>query len=322
MDNILSNRNFQLGAVLSVLLVVSFLRKGKTLITKSWCIKNFLKVLIITFFISRVGYSIEIALAMSVFFLSSIEYFRKKEGFENINTETRNIEVSNPFTALAQSNPSVSTSMPNPTVSTSMPNQTVSTSIPNNPNTVQTSGDVKSVGGVITSALNTSSDVNNSQSSESTFSLAGLLKSSEPTKEKVLVVCSPSMPDLVISDPSKFIATLIIGKALLDENNACRTSKSVSEIPFTEAKYLKSIPNEKDTFYKLDPSLIDVEQIQPKVFKSYNLIVAKGYKLVVFKTNGSKVSFTATATENGVFKDSQQIFNALKDIDSIELSKL
>lgn len=311
MDNILSNRNFQLGAVLSVLLIITFLRKGKTLITKSWCIKNFLKVLIITFFITRVGYSIEISLAMSVFFLSSIEYLRKKEDFENINAETRNLEVSSPLTALFQSNPSVSTSIPNPSVSTS---------IPNNPNTLQTSNDVKSIGGVITSAVNNSSS--GSQSSDSTFSLAGLIKNVEPTKEKVLVVCSPSMPDLVISDPSKFMATLTIGKALLDENNACRTSKSVSEIPFTEAKYLKSIPNEKDAFYKLDPSLIDVEQIQPKVFKSYNLIVAKGYKLVVFKTNGTKVSFTATATENGIFKDSQQIFNALKDIDSIELSKL
>jgi hypothetical protein len=130
------------------------------------------------------------------------------------------------------------------------------------------------------------------------------------------------MPDLVISDPSKFVATLNIGKALLDENNGCKTSKSEDVVSFTEAKYLKTTPTEKDTFYQLDPQLIDIDKTQPKVFKAFNLIVAKGYKLVVLNTNGSKTTFAATVNENGLFKDSLQIVNAFKNIDSVEVSKI
>lgn len=294
MDNILSNRNYQLIGILTILFFVSFVRRGKMLITKSWCIKSFLKVLILSFFILRTGYSVEVSLAMSVFLLSSIEYLRRKENFENTPSESRSSQV------LLTSDGS---------------NQSVSSS-----STTMNLGDSKIIGGVVTSTASVSMDMGSNQ--DSTFTLRGSTKEDDTTKETVIIICSPSMPDLEITDPNKHVATLNIGKALLDENNSCKTSKSKNIVDFVEGKYILSDVTEKDSTYKIDPVLVDVEKTEPKVFKGYNLIVAKGHKLEMIKKDGSKSTFSATASENGVFKDSQKIFNALRNIESIEASKL
>jgi len=123
------------------------------------------------------------------------------------------------------------------------------------------------------------------------------------------IICQPDMPKFEIK--SNYKATLVGAIASSDNKGVCKTSKSIDVFNFN-----KKIIVGKNNALKL------IGKVNPGNFKTYHLMVLKGYKMIVTNDKGNKTTFAATSNNNGMYNDNYQIIKAFENVIAIDINPL